>query len=61
MAALGHACEMHVYPNVGHLLTRNLANQESEFDPDPTARADGVAKQHGFLRRLGFVKVARTR
>ena len=47
----GH-CVVHVYPGVGHLLTRNLANQESDFDPDPVARADGSAKQLEFLRQL---------
>ena len=48
----GSPCVVHVYPGVGHLLTRNLANQESDFDPDPVARADGNAKQVEFLRRL---------
>jgi hypothetical protein len=28
---------------------------ESDFDPDPVARSDGMAKQHRFLRSLGFV------
>ena len=37
----GGVCELVVYPGVGHLLTRNLANQESDFDPDPVAREDG--------------------
>jgi acetyl esterase/lipase len=55
LAALGRRCELHVYPGVGHLLTRNLANQESDFDPDPVARADGIAQHHRFLRSLGFV------
>ena len=53
--ALGRRCEMHVYPGVGHLLTRNLTNQETDFDPDPEARADGIAQQLRFLRSLGFV------
>jgi hypothetical protein len=44
-----------VYPGVGHLLTRNLSNQESDFDPDPVARADGIAQQHRFLVSLGYV------
>jgi dipeptidyl aminopeptidase/acylaminoacyl peptidase len=52
---LGRTCDLHVYPGVGHLLTRNLANQESDFDPDPKARADGIAEHEEFLRRLGFV------
>jgi len=48
----GSRCVVHAYPGVGHLLTRNLVNQESDFDPDPIARADGNAKQVEFLRRL---------
>lgn len=55
LSALGRRCELHVYPGVGHLLTRNLTNQESDFDPDPVARADGIAQHHRFLRSLGFV------
>ena len=48
----GGRCELVVYPGVGHLLTRNLANQESDFDPDPSARADGNARQLAFVRSL---------
>lgn len=55
LTALGRKCDLHIYPGVGHLLTRNLANQESDFDPDPVARADGITQQHRFLRTLGFV------
>ena len=50
----GGRCHLHVYPGVGHLLTRNLANQESDFDPDPVARDDGNAKQVAFLKSLWF-------
>ena len=56
LSALGRRCELHVYPGVGHLLTRNLTNQESGFDPDPIARADGIAQHHRFLRSLGFAR-----
>lgn len=56
LAAQGRACDLHVYPGLGHLLTRNLANQESEFDPDPAARADGIERHHLFLRKLGLVR-----
>jgi len=48
----GSRCELNVYPNVGHLLTRNLKDQEDNFDPDPVARADGIAKHTAFLRSL---------
>lgn len=50
--ANGNRCDLHVYPEVGHLLTRNLADQEDNYDPDPAARADGIAKQEQFLREL---------
>jgi acetyl esterase/lipase len=50
--ANGGRCELNAYDGVGHLLTRNLVNQESDFDPDPVARADGIAKQEAFIREL---------
>jgi len=55
LAKLGRSCDLHVYPGLGHLLTRNLASQESDYDPDPRARADGIAQHQRFLRRQGFV------
>ncbi|MEW6363324.1 MAG: alpha/beta hydrolase [Acidobacteriota bacterium] len=51
----GGICELNAYKGLGHLLTRNLENQESEFDPDPNARADGIARHLAFLRILGLV------
>jgi len=51
----GGICELNIYPGVGHLLTRNLANQEDNFDPDPKFRADGIAQHERFLRERGFV------
>lgn len=51
----GAICNLNVYEGVGHLLTRNLANQESDFDPDPDARADGIEQHRRFLIRLGFI------
>ena len=51
----GTTCELNVYENVGHLLTRNLDNQENNFDPDPKSVADGVAKHLTFLRSLGYI------
>lgn len=50
--ANGNRCDLNVYPGVGHLLTRNLEDQEDNYDPDPEARADGIAKQEQFLREL---------
>jgi acetyl esterase len=55
LTQLGGICELNVYEGVGHLLTRNLANQERDFDPDPAAEADGIAQQRRFLRELGFI------
>ena len=48
-------CELNVYDNVGHLLTRNLSNQETDFDPDPESRADGIAQHERFLIGLGYI------
>ncbi|MHB8054789.1 MAG: alpha/beta hydrolase [Candidatus Aminicenantales bacterium] len=52
----GGICELHVYPGVGHLLTRNLANQEDDFDPDPNFRADGNQRLIDFLKAQGYIK-----
>lgn len=54
--AAGAACDVHAYPNLGHLLTRNLANQEDDYDPDPEARRDGQAKLKDFLRAQGWTR-----
>lgn len=49
-------CELHVYPGVGHLFTRNLAQQE---EPDYSALDAGIRAQSNaaivaFLRERGF-------
>lgn len=51
----GGVCELHVYPGVGHLLTRNLANQEDSFDPDPKFKADGIYQMERFLVDHGYL------
>jgi acetyl esterase/lipase len=55
MVTAGGACELNIYDGVGHLLTRNLSNQEDDYDPDPLKRADGIEKQRRFLVRLGLI------
>lgn len=45
-------CELRVYSELGHLLTRDLTEQETRFDPDPVARADGLARQIAFIRSV---------
>jgi acetyl esterase/lipase len=54
---VGGICELNLYEGVGHLLTRNLEDQERDFDPDPEAEADGLAKHEEFLDELGFLRV----
>ncbi|MEN8221790.1 MAG: alpha/beta hydrolase [Acidobacteriota bacterium] len=54
----GGICEMNIYPGVGHLLTRNLANQEDDFDPHPEYRRDGRNKFIKFLLKQGFITKA---
>jgi len=56
LTAAGVTCDLNVYEGVGHLLTRNLANQEDDFDPDPEKRALGIESQRKFLVRLGYIK-----
>ena len=52
----GGTCELNIYEDVGHLLTRNLENQEDDFDPDPEKRADGIKKLEQFLRKHGYIR-----
>ncbi len=59
LIAFGGICELNIYEGVGHLLTRNLANQESAFDPDPRAKADGVEQHRRFLKEVGFALLLR--
>ena len=51
-------CDLHSYPNLGHLLSRNVdaaSQQRGQFDWDPTATADADAKTWAFLRSLGYI------
>lgn len=55
----GGTCDLHVYPGVGHILSRNLdphAQEQGPFDPDPAAMADAHAREDAFLVRLGYAK-----
>jgi len=51
------ACELALYPNLGHLLTRKLDNQENDFDPDPAAVADAHRREQRFLADHGFISI----
>lgn len=53
--AVNGICELNLYEGVGHLLTRNLENQESDFDPDPKFVKDGRKKLMSFLEQRGFI------
>lgn len=53
----GGRCELHVYPGVGHLLTRKLDRESQEmgpFDPDPATVDDTLSKADAFLASLGY-------
>jgi acetyl esterase len=52
--SLGRTCELQIYPGLGHLLTRNLADQRNRADPDPEAAGDALDRQLRFLSSLGF-------
>jgi acetyl esterase len=54
---IGGSCELHVYPGLGHLLSRNLdphAQEQGPFDPDPTAMKAAHAAEDAFLARIGY-------
>lgn len=51
----GDECRIQLYPGVGHLLTRNLDNQESNFDVDPATAADARARIRDFMVRQGYI------
>jgi len=53
----GAKCTLHVYPRVGHLLTRNLKVQFRDFDGDPAAEADAHQREDDFLVSLGYMQV----
>ena len=52
----GAKCELHIYPGVGHVLTRNIKVQYKDFDIDPTDAADAHQKEDDFLYALGYMK-----
>jgi acetyl esterase len=58
----GGVCELHVYPGLGHILTRNLdphAQEVGPFDPDPAALADARVREEAFLVRIGYAAKAK--
>lgn len=52
----GARCSLHIYPGVGHLLTRNLAVQYKDFDTDPAYAADAHRHEDDFLAALGYLR-----
>jgi acetyl esterase len=54
--AAGVRCEIHVYPGVGHLLTRNIKVQYRDFDSDPAFAAEAFRFENTFLGLLGYMK-----
>lgn len=55
MQAAGNVCELRRHAGLGHLLTRNLEEQEWAFDPDPMAREAATRDEAAFLSRLGYL------
>ena len=53
---VGARCELHVYPGVGHLLTRNLKVQYKDFDSGPTDSAEAHQREDSFLVSLGYMQ-----
>lgn len=57
MQALGNTCKLKLYPEVGHLFTRNLASQEvPDYDAiDRSVSKDASDASIAFLRDYGFI------
>jgi hypothetical protein len=51
----GTTCQLALYPELGHLLTRDLARQEEDIDPDPAALADARDRARQFLTDHRFL------
>lgn len=52
----GVKCNIHIYPGVGHMLTRNLKVQYKDFDVDPAFVADAHKREDDFLEGLGYYR-----
>jgi acetyl esterase/lipase len=55
---VGGRCELHIYPGLGHLLTRKIDHQaqlRGDFDFDPKATADADTEIWKFLEELGYL------
>ncbi len=50
-------CELDLFEGAGHLLTRDLKDQEGDIDPDPGVLADAQRHERDFLLSQHFVPV----
>jgi acetyl esterase len=55
----GTKCEVRTHAGLGHLLTRNLSDQEDNYDADPAARADARFAEERYLAALGFIDASK--
>jgi len=53
-------CMVDAFAGVGHLLTRDLKDQEGDIDPDPDMLADSQRHQREFLLSHQFAPVPPT-
>jgi acetyl esterase len=51
----GAICKLYIYPDVGHLLTRNLKVQYKDFKATPEDMADAKKKEDNFLIEMGYI------
>jgi acetyl esterase len=56
MKVSGNRCEIEAFAGVGHLLTRNLENQESDFDVAPESIARARQAILAFLQSEGWTE-----
>lgn len=53
--SLGSQCSLVSYPNLGHLLTRDLDDQRSNVNPDPEKEELAYHEQQRFLKQIGYI------
>jgi acetyl esterase len=56
LRAVETACELHVFPDVGHLFTPASLPDDGDPQPDPAVRAEAHARARAFLAKLDYIQ-----
>jgi acetyl esterase len=56
LRAVETTCELHVFPDVGHLFTPASLPDDGDPQPDPAVRAEAHSRAKAFLAKLGYIQ-----